>query len=153
MYFWNIENLKKDISEGKLSEKDRFIYVLLPLVLLAISMEVTRHTATGNPDYWDIMDSTLNVLFLLIGTIFSFKANGGASGSDFLGKYFSISFVMSIRFLVYAIPLFIMLYAYYYFMFSEENISTTNAVDIIPFLLWSAALYWRIYVHIKQLNS
>ena len=151
MYFWNIENLKKDISEDRLSEKDRFIYVLIPLLLLALTIETTRHTMGENINHWDIIDSTFNVLIILIGAIFSFKANGGSNGSDFLGKYFSISFVMSIRFIVYAIPLFIMLYAYY-FMFSAENHSTTNAIDVIPFLLWCAALYWRIYFHIKQLN-
>jgi uncharacterized membrane-anchored protein YitT (DUF2179 family) len=152
MYFWNIENLKKDITEGKLPEKDRFLYMLASLGLIAISMEIMSYNAIEDISYWDAINSIFNVLIILIGTVLSFNANGGSQGVDFLGKYISISFVMSIRFSVYIIPIFIMFYAYYFFEFSGEH-PTTMAVDVIPFLLWSAALYWRIYFHIKQLNS
>jgi len=34
MYFWKIEDLKKDIRNNNFTEKDRFIYLIISLMLL-----------------------------------------------------------------------------------------------------------------------
>jgi uncharacterized membrane-anchored protein YitT (DUF2179 family) len=153
MYFWKIEQLKDDIASGQLNEKDRFIYVLIYVVLSAIVMELMTLIPIENGNVWDLANSVGNVLIVSLGTIFAFKANGSANGKDFLGKYFSIGFVMAIRFLVYAIPLLAILFVYYFYAFAEEEEKPTNYIDVIPFLFWYSAMYWRICVHIKQVNS
>jgi len=153
MYFWKIEKLKEDIRESKLTEKDRFIYALIYLVLGAIVMELMMLTQIENGNVWDLINSVGNIIIVTLGTIYAYKANGSNNGSDFLGKYFSIGFVMAIRFLVYAIPLFLLLFVYYFYAFGEEEEIPTNYIDVIPFLIWYAVMYWRIYVHIKQVNS
>ncbi len=153
MYFWKIEKLKDDIASGRLNEKDRFIYALIYVVLGAVVVEVMMLMPIENGNIWDLANSVGNVLIVLLGTVFAFKANGSSSGEDFLGKYFSIGFVMAIRFLIYAVPLLVMLFVYYFYAFAEEEDIPTNYIDVIPFLLWYAALYWRMYVHIKQVSS
>ena len=153
MYFWKVEKLKEDIQTNKLMEKDRFIYALIYIVLGAIAMEVLLLMPIEDGNIWDLINGVVNVLIVTLGTIYAFKANGANDGNDFLGKYFSIGFVVTIRFLVYAIPLFILLFAYYFYAFGEEEEIPTNYIDVIPFLVWYIAMYWRIYVHIKQVNS
>ena len=153
MYFWKIEKLKEDIRTNQLTEKDRFIYTLIYLILGAIAMEVMMLMPLEDGNVWDLINSVTNVLIVTFGTIYAFKANGSNYGSDFLGKYFSIGFVVAIRFLVYAIPLFILLFVYYFYAFGEEEEIPTNYIDVIPFLIWYIAMYWRICVHIKQVNS
>ena len=153
MYFWRIEKLKEDIRANQLSEKDRFIYAFIYVVLGAIGMEAMMFMPLEHGDIWDAIESVSNVVILTVGTIFAFKANGSTKGSDFLGKYFSLGFVIAIRFLVYAIPLFIALFVYYLLAFGKEEEIPTNYVDVIPFLIWYVALYWRLYVHIKQVNQ
>lgn len=153
MYFWKLDKLKEDIRTDKLTERDRFIYTLIYLVLAAIGIEVMMLMPLENGNIWDFISSLSNVLIVMLGTIFAFKSNGSSNGRDFLGKYFSIGFVIAIRFLVYAIPLLMALFVYYFFTFGEEEEIPTNYIDVIPFLVWYAAMYWRICVHIKQANS
>ena len=153
MYFWKIEKLKEDIRTNQLTEKDRFIYALIYLVLGAIGLEVMMLMPLEDGNIWDLISSIANVLIVALGTLYAFKANGSNGGSDFLGKYFSIGFVVAIRFLAYAIPLFVLLFIYYFYAFGEEEEIPTNYIDVIPYLIWYVAMYWRIYVHIKQVNS
>ena len=48
MYFWNIQDLKKEIGTGNLSEKDRFIYAFIYLVLTTIGFELMDHIPVEN---------------------------------------------------------------------------------------------------------
>ncbi len=153
MYFWNIEKLKADIRVDQLTEKDRFIYALIYFVLAAVLTEVMMLIPLENGNVWDLINSTANVLIVTLGTVYAFKANGSSNGVDFLGKYFSIGFVVSIRFLVYAVPLLVVLFVHYFFAFGKQEEIPTNYIDVIPYLTWYVILYWRIYVHIKQVNS
>lgn len=152
MYFWRIENLKEDIRSGELSEKNRFVYALIYIVLFSLGMELSVYMPIENPSLWDYIDSSFAIIIVLVGTIFAYKANNGQSGGDFLGKYFAIGFVMSIRFLTYAIPMLICLIVYYSYAFPEDENVQTTYIESIPFIVWYTAMYWRIYVHIKQVN-
>lgn len=150
MYFWKIEKLKESIRENKLTEKQRFIYLILYVVLGAICLEVMAYIPTENPNKWDIVNNILNVLIPSIGTYFSYKSNGADSGNDFIGKYFSICFVLSIRFLVYLVPILILYFLYYFYAYQTEEEIQTNFIDVIPFSIWHAAIYWRLCFHIRH---
>jgi hypothetical protein len=152
VYFWNIEALKGDIRADNFSEKDRFIYFIICFVLGAIGFELVMYTPIENANIWDYVFSFLNILILLVGTVFAYRANGSSNGSDFLGKYFSISFVVSIRFLIYSIPLLVLYIIYYEYNYYEQEVATSY-IDIIPFLIWSSLIYWNVFRHIKQVNS
>jgi uncharacterized membrane-anchored protein YitT (DUF2179 family) len=152
MYFWRIEKLKEDIRANRLTEKDRFIYALIYIAVSAAAMEVMLYIPLENTNGWDFINSLSNVLIATVGTLFAFKANGSGNGKDFLGKFLSIGFVVSIRFLVYMIPLMIALSVYYFFAFEEEDVIPSSVADVIPFLIWYVAIYWRLCVHIKQVN-
>ncbi len=153
MYFWNIEALKNDIRADNFSEKERFIYFVIYFVFSAIGLELVMYMPIENANLWDYVDSFLNILIVLVGTVFAYKANGSSSGNDFLGKYFSISFVVLIRFLIYLIPLLVSYIIYYEYAYSYEEEVATNYIDVIPFLVWSSLLYWNICRHIEQVNS
>jgi len=153
VYFWNIEALKNDIREGSLSENDRFIYFIIYLFFSAIGLELIMYTPIENANIWDYVDSLLNILIVIVGTVFAYKANGSSSGNDFLGKYFSISFVVSIRFLIYLVPLMGLLIVCYEYVLSDSEVLATTYIDVIPFIVWSSLLYWNICKHIKQINQ
>lgn len=143
MHYWKIDNLKDEIRQGELKEKDRFLYALIYITLSAIAVEAMELMPTENRNVWDAINSLSNIVIVTLGTIFAFKANGGSKGIDFLGRYFSISFVVAIRFLVILIPVIIVLLAYYSFAVTKDPNLNSTAYDTIPFIIWSAALYWR----------
>jgi len=153
MYFWKIQNLKNDISNNNFNEHDRFIYATIYIVLCAVGMEAMAWMPIDNPNIWDYIRPISNTTIVLVGTIMAYKSNGGRNGKDFLGRYFSIGFVIIIRFMAILIPLFIILMVYFFYTADENGEVVSTAGDNIPFLIWYAALYWRICNHIKDVSN
>lgn len=153
MYFWKIEKLKEDIREGTLSEKDRFSYMFLSSIITVLLMVLLRYTPIEQPNIWDVIDSTLYVLMSIIGMLFAYRANGGSNGTDFLGKYFSISFVLMIRLFILFLLIAIVLFFYHLFTFDEDEIITTTLFEIVLASLWTAIFYYRLYVHISDVKN
>ncbi len=153
MYFWKIEKLKKDIQAKQLTEKDRFIYLFINILLIEFILvnvaDIGMLFEYSNSNIWDSVDSILSVLIVALGTLFAFKANGGTTGTDFLGKFFSVSFVVNIRFLVILLTI-LAIYFYTPYSFLENE---TTLLNIIPANIWYIALYWRIFKHIKDVND
>ncbi len=153
MYFWNIESLKSDIKNNNLTEKERFKYAFVYIVVTAIAMELMFYSGYATSNIWDIVNSVFTVMLVFIGTIFAFKANGGSSGNDFLGRYFSIGFVLTIRFSLLLIPLMAALMGYYFYAYGAEEEIASQPIDMIPFIIWGIALYWRFYKHISDVKN
>ena len=103
MYFINIKQLKQDIINRDFTEKDRFIYAFIYIVIYSILSELSIISCSvENPTELLISDYIMDmgtVLITIIGTYFLYRVNGGNNGEDFLGRYFSITWVMSIRLL------------------------------------------------------
>lgn len=152
MYFWKINELKNDITTGNFGEKDRFIYAFICIALGSLGMEAMMCMPVENPNIWDIIGSIGNIVIPVAGTFFAYKINGANKGTDFLGRFFSISFVVSIRFLVLLLPIFVVLLFYYIKTFPEEEIVSTP-IDVIPFQLWLIFLYVRVCKHIGDIKS
>jgi len=153
MYFWKIESLKNDIRSNKLSERDRFNYALIYIVLNALSLELMSYSGYEIGNYWDSFNSISNILIVIVGTIFAFKENGGREGNDFLGRYFSINFVMLIRFMAILMPMIIVWLAAQSLIYADEETISTTYLDTLPFIAWYALFYWRICYHIKGVNT
>ena len=153
MIFWDVEELKKQIRIGALTEWNCFKYLLLFLTINALGLELICYFPVEESNYWDYAASVLNVLVVFFGTIFAFHANGGKNGEKFLEKYLSIGFVISIRFLVYCIPVYILYASFYFYELYEINATLTEVVDLLPLFIWYSLMYWRIAVHIKKIRS
>ena len=153
MYFWKIEKLKEEISQNKFDEKDRFSYAFIYIAMTAIFMEAMSYLPVENPNIWDSVNTIGNIIITIIGTFYAYKANGGHQGTDFLGRFFSISFVVSIRFIALLIPMTFALTAYYIFTFPDEQEIVSTPLDIIPLQIWFALLYARTCKHIKDVKN
>lgn len=153
MYFWKIEELKNEIRANRLSERGRFAYAFIYLALCIIGMEVSIYMPSENPNIWDVANSIGNVAIPLIGTFFAFKANGAGYGRDFLGRFFSINFVVAMRFTALLIPMLAALAAYYFYAFQERPEILSSPIDTIPFHIWHAFLYIRTCKHIGDIRN
>lgn len=153
MYFWNIRNIKEEIREEKLSEKDKFIYLFIYLVLSYTTSEVMSIWPLEIRNLWDNIFSISSLAICLLGTLYAFRANGGSSGKDFLGKYFSIGFVVGIRFLVISIPLFIAIVVYNIMVFPDAEEPPSTFYSTIPLIVLVLAYYWRLIHHIRDIKN
>lgn len=155
MFFWKIDDLKRLIVERGLSEAQTFYYILLFVGLSAAGVELVAYFPAVTPNAWTYVQSCLNFLIPIIGTVAAYHANGGARGKAFAAKYFSIGFVMLIRFLVYFTPVMIVLFMYYALSIDwsasdDEAAIPTGWFDVALLTVWSTALYARIAKHIRD---
>lgn len=155
MYFWKINELKKLIVQQGLSEAQIFRYILLFVVLSVVAVELVAYLPNEEPNGWDFLQSGLNLMMPVVGTVAAYRVNGGANGKAFAAKYFSISFVVIVRFLVYLIPVMLVLIAYH--GFSSDGYSPddpdafqTGWVEVALLSAWSAALYGAVVKHIRD---
>lgn len=153
MYFWNILQLKEDIRSGDFGEKDRFIYAFIYIALATIGMEVSGIIPLEDRNIWDNVSVIGNILIPIIGTIFAYRANGGRNGRDFLGRFFSIGFVLFIRFLVLLVPIIMTLFGYYIYAYAEEDKILTSPIDVAVIQTWLALLYIRTCKHMADVSS
>ena len=151
MSFWKIEKLQEDIKSNEFSEKDRFIYALIFLTLATASIEFEIWLPSGNLNIWDGVTSISCFLIGTAGMIFAFVANGGSNGKDFLGRYFSIGFVLFIKLMVLIIPISGVVYAIEMQVYGAY-VEYTTAYSAVAIIVLFAAYCWRVYKHIGDVN-
>ncbi|EHZ2848905.1 hypothetical protein V9657_004641 [Vibrio vulnificus] len=152
MYIWNIEGLKKDIKVGRLTEKDRFIYMFLTFIFTSLCFEIALRTPVESRNIWDTINSLSSFLIPVLGTFLAYRSNGADNGTDFLGRFFSISFVVTVRFCALLIPMLLLLSAYYMSVASENDALVSSAEDTLPFIAWLGLLYYQVVKHVGEVT-
>ena len=132
MIFWNIDKLKRQLSKNITDQKTIFLY-LSGLVLLDVifALPMLEHNYQ-NSNYQSI-EWFIESIFILISLFGSYYANEGDKGEDFLGRFLSIQFVMTIRYIVFIIGAFILLSLFG--IDTESDINFTYLVGIFTFLI------------------
>ena len=149
MYFINIKQLKKEIINKDFTEKDRFIYMFIYIMGFNIIFALFFLSSYENAlpiTMLDYFDNISTVLITGAGTYYLFKANGGDDGEDFLGRYFSITWVVGIRlllpYLILSSFIFIIMDAVFHVGEDILNITIT-----VFFLLYTFLVYYCSYGH------
>jgi hypothetical protein len=105
MYFWRLQQLKAELRRGPLAARPAFGYLIATLIVLTTSVELT---AVYPPESYGAHDATLGLgsaLLLIAGTYGAYRANGGADGLDFAGRYVALTWVLGVRLLVFGAPI------------------------------------------------
>ena len=159
MYLWDIKALKKNLVAQSLTEAQVFAYFLAVLTLDTLIYEVSTLLPGEEPtDVWDYVGYVVTVIFTVGGTLLAYQANGGASGRQFLLRYFPLMWVLTIRFLVYMVP-FLIVAGFLMFGFAEtlfdteaeeaESMSITRAF-LVASWVWFLVFYYRLAVHMRD---
>lgn len=106
MYFLAAGRLKERLAAGPLSERETPPYV----ILLAVSAAVAGFPAAGllgwpEPNAWDRVQSFLDLIMAVAGTLVLYRANGGADGREFIHRWVVLGWVVAVRFCLLVIPL------------------------------------------------
>ncbi|MGH1374913.1 MAG: hypothetical protein ACRBCK_01085 [Alphaproteobacteria bacterium] len=158
MYIWNIKALKQDLQADTLGEKAKFVYMFISALIFTAILEISSRIPS-EVDYsedvgWIIV--VVDMLVAVLGMICAFRANGGSCGRDFLGKYFSISFVVGIRFIPLGTALIVLAGVINgAFAVTQYEVSDALGSDIIfeaVGTLIMALFYWRICKHIADIR-
>jgi len=89
---------------------------------------------------WDGLEALWGILLAVVGTIYTYRQNGGAEGRHFLQRYFAVGWVVSVRWLAVSIPVSTAFYT-----------ESTHWYDPLFFAVVAAGFYWRMAHHVKDL--
>ncbi len=155
MYFWNIKKLKEELVRDGLSQRSTFMYILVSVVLAQFFVEIgflfPSKDALNAIDY---IKPFIDLSVVGAGTCLCFYANGSGSGVQFAERYFSISFVVGLRFMALLIPLALVT------GFAVGIVKTVIGIDSVGSAIhyailalvrvWLVIMYWRIVTHISN---
>jgi hypothetical protein len=144
MYFWNINQLKSDFNEGVVTERSVLKYLIAYTILVGIVM-----IPYGEVNQFDMFSSALMIPLSVFGILYAYTCNGGDSGNNFIAKYFAISWVITVRFIAYFIPLAFII-GIIVGASGAEIPEGTTLWDVFIEVTATVFLFWRIAVHIKH---
>jgi hypothetical protein len=159
MYIWNIKALKKELVANVLTESQVFAYFLAVLTLETLMFQlVSLFPGTGETGVWDYAEYAGSVIFTVGGTLVAYRMNGGSAGRDFLVRYFPLMWVLTIRFLVFLLPLLVLaMIPMAYFsgtLFGTdaagEDFAALSMYVVILSWVWYLAFYYRLAVHLRD---
>lgn len=159
MYLWNIKALKKNLRTQALTEAQIFWYFFAVLTLETLFFHLTS-LLPGDEliDLWDYVEYVGAVIFTIGGTYVVYRANDGASGRHFLTRYFPLMWVLTIRFLVFMIPILIVM-GLLAFSFSdtlfdanaeEADFPVFSRAVLAASWIWFLVFYYRLAVHMRD---
>ncbi len=148
MYFWNIKELKEKLKEKPLSD-----YEIFPYLILTIAFELLPYSSSwSNYNKWDYFSEIHMFLIPILGLIYTYHQNKGKNGTNFLQRYFSLNWVLGIRFLIPIITLMIVVLAIDLFIVEFLN-DETSWYESVTFMLLEIIFYYRLGVHIKDVAT
>jgi hypothetical protein len=159
MYLWNIKALKQELAANTLTEPQLFVYFLAMLTLDTLVYEsIPLFPGTGDTNVWDYVGYVGSVVFTVGGALVAYLVNGGSTGKNFLTRYFPLMWVLTVRFLVFVIPVFGVA-MFLMFNISEALFGTETAGEdsaalsrYVVILGWAyfLAFYYRLAVHLRD---
>ncbi|MDH5681086.1 MAG: hypothetical protein OEZ36_05845 [Spirochaetota bacterium] len=120
MYWFNVKALAEDLKNETLSEKEKvkyfFVYFLFVTLALALS---NLETEDKIPDVLRYTSLILEPIIAIVGLILCYIENKSRDNKDFIVRFISLSWPISIRLLLVFIPWFIVLSIVYAIMTSD----------------------------------
>lgn len=159
MYLWDVKTLKKKLSTQALTEAQTFTYFLAVLTLETVLFQlVSLFPGTESTDVWDYVEYAGAVIFTVGGTLVVYRANGGAAGRQFLVRYFPLMWVLTIRFLVFLIPILIVTILLMFGLSETLFDMESEDADWVPMArtmvvtswIWFLVFYYRLAVHMHD---
>jgi hypothetical protein len=143
LYFWRIENLKRELAQAPLASRQAVAYAI---VLTFIFLLLLSGIETAEDVAWARTIAVLDIATSIVGIWIAYRANGGPAGMDFLSRLTAVSWVMSVRVgVAVAVPLLILSTAL--FIADVERL-----FDPLFTLGFSIPVWWRTAVHLRDVQ-
>ena len=144
MYFTQYHPLKERLRDRSITDREALPYLVMFCMLEVVGVLMPFWE---QPNKWDFVSTFFGLLITFGGVIFAYRCNGGKDGYDFIQKFVILGWVVTFRFILLVIPLFLAVY--------DLGIlgDTTGPIDVIILALIEIMLYYRIGRHIADTNG
>lgn len=147
MYFVQYQPLKEKLRKRAISDGEALPYLVVWGVLGSVWAGLWQ--MYGNFNSFNSLDAFSWVLCVLItirGIYYVYSQNGGASGFDFVQKYYVLGWVVYVRCFLAFIPIMIIQYV----SAGSYGFYSTNWFDVLADAAFGIVLFWRTGVHIRD---
>ena len=154
MIWFDLKEMERKLSLNDISEKESIIYYLGIFVIssiyaiIIILVNKNPHNASGTSVALHYLFDTI---ILVVGVIYIYKLNSRIDNKDFLMRFFSISFVIFIRLIVYTICIGIVLMIFINFFINLEDFNK-NLMSYIGHL-WKIVYYILIALSFRKIAA
>ncbi|GAE35153.1 hypothetical protein [Halalkalibacter akibai] len=98
MIIWNIEKLALKLKNNEITEKEKFIYFFIYIVLSGF---VGYYTIEFASNLQRMIELLITSIITILGLLFCFNINQKGDGKVFIERYICLSLPISIRIIVY----------------------------------------------------
>jgi len=147
MNIWRINKLKEELTNKTISQGNLFLYYFITGIFFSL---IVIPNFNYYEDYKNIsshwIDWTSTTLLYLLGLYFSFKANNGNSGENFIDRVASLEVVLGIRYLIFLyLPVTVI-----WSIFFEGGIYS-DFVQLINNIIFETVIMLRVIFCIKEI--
>lgn len=153
VHIWSLKRLKADLLDPGHTDRQALPYLIIVLTCVSASfVAVPRHNV------WSVAYGVAIVGSIIVGTLLAYVCNGGAGGRDFLSRFFSVTVVCGVRWvLMFVVPLTFLAVVIpgtpWELSFpGEPGRPPMGRYDVIMMVLMVPPLFWRIAVQMSDLR-
>ncbi len=145
MYCWRIGVLKGRLIEGRLADREAVWYLTATFAMTTLLMAFPP----ASPNAWDSGMGLVGCVVVIFGTWWVYRQNGGAAGADFVNRYLSLGWVLTIRILSPLLAVALLLEV----LTAGEELPTAESGPgtALMTLLISLLLYQRLGAHVRDI--
>lgn len=148
MYLWNTRKLASDLKHGRVSEKDKMLYMLGNQLLITISIYEALFQNQEN-DFMGLIELLVASLIVIYGIVICYSANGKEEGRNFIEKFVCLSLPISIKLTLLAWTIGLIL----------GNMAANGITKFYPMInfllsmLITYVFFWRISWHLRIISK
>lgn len=154
MHFVQYQPLKDQLKSRTLTERQSLPYLVAWSCSSALLFGYITWTSATIPTCYHLTDFVLDALTIglaIAGVLYSYSKNGANSGFDFIKKYVVLGWVVSVRCILFLIPLLVIyILGVSVLGETESDTSCTTWADVAVFFFVEVAIYQRIGRHIAD---
>jgi hypothetical protein len=139
MNFFKDRELAQRLRNNQVSEKEKFIYLLINLMAISIASCLPSS---------EIIEELLYLSLTIIGTIFCYKVNAKGDNQNYIERYISLGVPIAIQVIILMIP-FSFILSFLFIKFSSIIGNNENIEVIINTSIFECYFFWRLYGSIK----
>ncbi|WP_252178260.1 hypothetical protein [Endozoicomonas sp. 4G] len=140
--FWNINWLKQRLRKKPLSGRETYLYTLCWLALLTLGFfSESTHDNFSHSGWLEAIECSAP----FIAIFYVWLCNGGRQGEQFWTRLISIGWVVTMRMLVFSLPLFLIL--------ALAPIEQSDLIFESVATLVGLFIIWRLGSHIEGLRE
>ena len=152
MVVWRIRRLVARLRQGPLTARQVLPYLVAAMAACTLTFVFTDWSRPWDRDEFeaaiDSVTTLANGLISAVGIYWSYRANGGPEGAQFVERISSIGFVVFVRFVVFTVlGAILWIYAAVYFKFAFRP--AFEELDLLSLAL--VTLFWvRVRSHVAS---